>query len=263
MPIRYIFDPKGEVLLIFQFTNREMEDQIDGLNSMVRKLEFFSPLLDENDGGKIGPGITREGVTTEDEVHPIGGDVGMIRGGGTEDTIEMLVSHTHLTLASSVLAGLLQDCTIEEAEQLQNPGLIEYTIPLQHVDPYAMAAAMAIIHLKKVPRSLELPNLESFAWLVNEYFVKRLDHFRAVAKHWIQDSWSVADYLPPNSPPVYRLRSWLNISCVFKVPGLFKEVTKAGIISYGDIWGLGFFCSEDARRRTIPHGMYQNFFILC
>ena len=134
------------------------------------------------------------------------------------DEIQMRVSSSHLTLASSVFKRLLKG-DFAESRSLNSTGTAEVSLPEDN--PQALQILLNIIHghAKKVPRAIDIGMLTHISILIDKYCLHEVTEI-------FTDMWF--EKLKGDIPGSFTedLMSWLCVSWVLRKSKAFKDTTK-------------------------------------
>jgi BTB/POZ domain len=196
------FDPDGDLLLVLA-DNIENDDSTgsDGL-----------------DGGAI------EQTATQLSLPDMFASTTLSRFDG--DSIES----PPLELASPVFKAMLQHNNFKEGDTLRSSGKVKVELPDD--DPAALRILLDIIHgrVRQVPRQVNLRIMTELSVLVDKY--QMLEVVELCVELWMSTLKS--------SVPMFftaDLLAWLNISWVFGLADIFKQISRIAMRGSTDLFG--------------------------
>ncbi|CZR67620.1 uncharacterized protein PAC_17519 [Phialocephala subalpina] len=244
----YIFDPRGDVLLILERRpEKDMAEYVDEApkcEDEARPAEYEEPALEEPALDWLQPEPSVEEPQAEepspyelDTVEPEaeaeqekdstrpGSSVGSISTASCMvkpeiQQVQMRVSSRHLILASATFRAYLGSDKFSEGRTLQTKG--NAVVLLADEDPDAMVIVLHIIHglTRKVPRQVSLEMLSRLAFVVNHRQMhEAVELFSDI---WIENLKQ--NPLPGRYTP--EVLSWLFIFWVFQKEDGFRNMSQ-------------------------------------
>jgi hypothetical protein len=216
------FDPDGDLLLVLvdSIDNDDStgSDGLDGgaIEQTATQLSlpdmFASTTLSRFDGDSIeSPPLELESPKSQKEIH-------------------MLVSSKHLMLASPVFKAMLQHNNFKEGDTLRSSGKAKVELPDD--DPAALRILLDIIHgrVRQVPRQVNLKIMTELSVIVDKY--QMLEVVELYVELWMST-------LKSSVPTFFTadLLAWLNISWVFGLADIFKQISRIAMRGSTDLFG--------------------------
>ncbi|KAJ8067206.1 hypothetical protein OCU04_004571 [Sclerotinia nivalis] len=196
-PEKLIFDSKGDVLLIF---SRRPEDKDEGKDALGKpaSLKRKAP----NDA---------------------------------PETVTMLVSSKHMTLASPVFEAMLSGGRFKEGVELLAKGKAEIELPDNNPDAFSIIAQIIHGRNQTVPQQVSFKILLELAILTEKYQTHEI--IGCISDYWVRNLFGATTV--GLKRPVFRneMISYLFISLVFGHDANFEQHTRLAILYSDETFG--------------------------
>ncbi|KAH7420002.1 hypothetical protein BKA64DRAFT_752556 [Cadophora sp. MPI-SDFR-AT-0126] len=206
------FDPDGDLSLRLSYPPDESQSSTSISDDGETDL---GPLDSE-------PQETPVVVTPPETLRGLGDlDQDTISNGGSKarEQVDMLVSSKHLMLSSPVFKAMLQPGSFAEGSKLQAGGKVIITLPEDN--PEAFTILLNIVHgkVRQLPAEVPINIMTGLSVLIDKYQMHEAGEL--CLRLWMPE---LKKSLPTKLDET--MLSWLSISWVFKLPDVFKKITR-------------------------------------